>query len=365
MEWSVKDGGGLVVEDLSVAFDRPVLRELSLTIPRGGILSLVGPSGCGKTTLLRTIAGLNDPHAGRITIDGVDVVDEPAQRRPTGLVFQTPTLFPNLSVRENIAFGLDDAQMSDSRRNDLVDIGMAVMNIAGLADRKPNQLSGGQGQRVSLARTIVRRPRVLLLDEPVAHVEAALRHAIHTDIDSQVRRMGMSAIYVTHDISEACMVGDQIAIMKDGQIVQQGPSRSVYHQPNTRFVAHLMGVENILAGTADTPVCGSADVTIGRISIRLRCHDNVSEGPVTVFVPPESIELTNGHTDTSGEMNGQIIVAGFARSHMVYDVETAIGTLVVHEPASREPRVVGTPVTVIIRDGWAVAAEESGAPATQ
>lgn len=352
---------GLQVEGLSIDFDRPVLQNLSLSIPRGGILSLVGPSGCGKTTLLRTIAGLNDPSSGRVLIDGTDFTRVPAQRRPTGLVFQTPTLFPRLTVRENIAFGLDDAAMSDSRRNDLVDIGMAIMNITALADRMPHQLSGGQGQRVSLARTLVRRPRVLLLDEPVAHVEAALRHAIHADIDAQVRRMGMSAIYVTHDINEACVIGDRIAIMDHGRIVQSGTPRWVYNHPASRFVAHLMGVENIIAGTAGEPSGGMVDVVVGRTVVVLPCHDETHAGPVDVFVPPESIRLSDG--DVDGEMSGQIIAAGFARSHMVYDVETTIGTLVVHEPADVEPRGVGSPVGVSLGGGWVVTAETSGSRA--
>lgn len=338
---------GLRVEGLCVDMGRPIIRDLSLDIPRGGILAVVGPSGCGKTTLLKTIAGLMKPHRGRILIDGDDVTRVRAQSRQTGLVFQSPTLFPGVTVRDNIAFGLDDARMSERRRNDRVDSAMAIMNVTGLAQRLPHELSGGQGQRVCLARTLVRRPRVLLLDEPVAHVEAALRHAIHADIDTQVRRMGLSAIYVTHDIDEACTVGDRIAIMNEGRIVQMGSPRWVYDHPDSLFVAHLMGVENILSGTATALRGDSAHVTIGKLRVTLPCHPTVTPGPVTVFVTPESIAL-----DRPDGLTGQIIAVGFARSHMVYDVETDIGTLVVHEPTSVEPRPLGTPVTVTLTGGW-------------
>lgn len=344
---------GLHIEELTVEFDRPIIRDLTLTVPRGTILSLVGPSGCGKTTLLRTIAGLNRSTGGQIVIDGEDVTDLPAQRRQTGLVFEEPTLFPG-SVRENIAFGLDDARMSERRRDDLVDIAMAIMNITGLAGRMPHELSGGQGQRVSLARTIVRRPRVLLLDEPVAHVEVSLRQAIHADIQSQVTRMGMSAIYVTHDIDEACMVGDRIAVMNEGRIVQVGRPRWVYNRPASRFVANFMGVDNIIPGVADTPSGEYVKVAMGRLSVSLPCAEDVRPGPVTVVVTPESIVLHDGHRASAVELEGQVIAAGFARSHMVYHVETNIGTLVVREPATHEPRAIGTAVTAAIQGGWVI-----------
>lgn len=358
MVWQEEMENGLLIENLSVRFEQPVIRDLNLKVPRASIVALVGPSGCGKTTLLRTIAGFHTPEAGKILIDGIDVTNQPAQRRKTGLVFQTPTLFPGLDVRENIAFGLDDANMSDSRRNDLVDISMAIMNVTGLAGRMPHQLSGGQGQRVSLARTIVRRPRALLLDEPVVHVEAALRHAIHADISSQVRRMGMSAVYVTHDINDACIVGDEIAIMRNGHIVQQGSPRWVYNHPDSRFVAQLMGVNNTFTGVVRESRDGMADVALGRLRVTLPSHSRVRPGPVTVFVPPESIGLRAGQDMHSG-LNGQIIVAGFARSHMVYDVETDIGTLVVHEPTSARPRDVGSPVVVTLNSGWVMPPDEA------
>ena len=340
---------GLVVENLSVDLDRPILRGLSLHVPRGRILSLVGPSGCGKTTLLKTIAGLTRQRGGQIRIDGHDVSALPARSRPTGLVFQTPTLFPGVSVRDNIAFGLDDTRMSDARREDRIESAMAIMNVRGLANRMPGDISGGQGQRVSLARTLVRRPRVLLLDEPVAHVEASLRRAIHADIDAQVRRMGLSAIYVTHDIDEACTVGDDIAIMADGRIIQAGSPRSVYERPDTLFAANLMGVENILAGTVTARRGTTADTMIGRVRVSLPCHDDVAPGPATVFITPESIVLTSSGPE---HVRGQVIAVGFARSHMVYDIETDLGTLVVHEPTTGPARAVGDPVSVTLARGW-------------
>lgn len=350
--------GGLSIWGLRVSYDREVLHGIDLDVDRGEILSLVGPSGCGKTTLLRTVAGLGGRSSGHIIIDGDDVSKESPQKRKTGLVFQTPTLFPDLTVRENIAFGLDDAGMSDARRVDLVDIGMAMMNIVGLADRRPEVLSGGQGQRVSLARTIVRRPRVLLLDEPVAHVEVALRHAIHKDIAYQVRRMGMSALYVTHDMSEACTVGDRIAIMNDGKIVQIGTPRWVYHHPQSAFVARLMGVTNIFAVQIVERVGDEARLKIGRREITLPCDAAVTEGNGTAFIPPESIAIVDDGS-SEGVMEGQIIEAGFARTHMIYDVETNFGTLVVHEPPYLPPRSIGDSISFRIRDGWGIGEDPS------
>lgn len=347
---------GLVVQNLSVSFDQPVIRGVNLRVDEGEILSLVGPSGSGKTTLLRTIAGLHSHAGGRILVNGRDISDEQPQHRKTGLVFQTPTLFPDLTVRENIAFGLDDAMMSDSRRDDLVEIGMTMMNIAELAELRPDVLSGGQGQRVSFARTIVRRPRVLLLDEPVAHVEVALRHAIHKDITTQVRRMGMNAIYVTHDISEACALGDRIAIMNSGQIVQEGTPRWVYQHPHSAFVAELMGVVNGFAARAINRTGDLAHVRLGKATLSLPCQDSVVKGPVTVFVPPESVDLSDA-PQREGFMLGQVIEAGFARTHMVYDIETDFGTLVAHDSTQKAPRQIGERVWFRVRDGWVIPSE--------
>jgi len=223
------------------------LQPLDLDVAGGETLVLLGPSGCGKTTLLRIIAGLEAPDAGgRIHFNNDDVTPLPIEKRNVGMVFQSYALFPNMSVRDNVAYGLKVRREPADATRERTDEMLAMMHIAELAERRIDQLSGGQRQRVALARAIAVRPRVLLLDEPLTALDALLRERLRVEIDELLRRLGTTAIYVTHDQAEAMALGDRIVVMNKGRVEQTGTPRDIYFKPQTGFVADFIGTINRL-----------------------------------------------------------------------------------------------------------------------
>ncbi len=231
-------GGGL-----THAVDR-----VDLTIEPGELFFLLGPSGCGKTTLLRMIAGFIEPSAGAIRFDGREITRTPANKRHTGMVFQSYALWPHMTVRENVAFGLRVRRVSGAERDRRVAKALEAVQMAENADRKPTQLSGGQQQRVALARAIVIEPAVLLLDEPLSNLDAKLRNELRVEIRRVCKETGITSVYVTHDQKEALSMADRIAIMRAGRIEQIGTPTELYRNPNSRFVAEFLGETNILEG---------------------------------------------------------------------------------------------------------------------
>jgi putative spermidine/putrescine transport system ATP-binding protein len=218
------------------------LKRLDLEIADGETLVLLGPSGCGKTTLLRIIAGLETPDAdGRVHFGGEDVTALPIEKRNVGMVFQSYALFPNMSVAENVGYGLRiRGELTEAKVNEL----LALVQLDGFGNRRVDQLSGGQRQRVALARALAVRPRALLLDEPLTALDAKLREQLRTDIDRLLRSLAITAVYVTHDQSEAMALGDRIAVMEAGQIVQSGTPKEIYYRPKSAFVADFIGTMN-------------------------------------------------------------------------------------------------------------------------
>ncbi|MFG1282458.1 ABC transporter ATP-binding protein [Xanthobacter autotrophicus] len=226
------------------------LSPLDLDVRAGETLVLLGPSGCGKTTLLRLIAGLEAPDAGgHIRFDGADVTALPIEKRNVGMVFQSYALFPNMSVIDNVAYGLRVRGMAQAARRAQAAGVLEMMRIGALAQRRIDQLSGGQRQRVALARALAVEPRVILLDEPLTALDAALREHLRGEIDALLKRLAITAIYVTHDQAEALALGDRIVVMRNGAIAQVGTPRDVYFRPADDFVADFVGVTNRLAGT--------------------------------------------------------------------------------------------------------------------
>ncbi len=272
---------------LHKAFDTTVVLDgVDLTVPAGAVVALLGPSGCGKTTLLRAIAGLEQPDAGEVslgervlTAPGVHVAPE---RRRIGMVFQDWALFPHLSVGRNVGFGLRRAE----RRGGRVEAALALVDLAGLGDRMPTTLSGGQQQRVALARALATRPAALLLDEPFSNLDAALRVAIRGEVRRLLRSLSVTAVFVTHDQEEAFLLGDEVAVMLDGRIAQQGTPAAVYDAPASRAVAAFVGDANFLPGTA---VGDKADTAIGPVPLRAERH-----GAAAVLVRPEQLEVAPG-----------------------------------------------------------------------
>jgi len=225
------------------------VQDLDLDVGRGEFFTLLGPSGCGKTTTLRMVAGFEQPTAGRILIDGADVAGLPSYRRPTNTVFQSYALFPHLSVRENVAFGLRRKKVSKSEIAGRVESELERVGLAAEINRKPNQLSGGQQQRVALARALVNLPKVLLLDEPLGALDLKLRKGLQLELKRIQRDVGITFVYVTHDQEEALTMSDRIAVMSNGIVEQVDTPENVYERPGTTFVAGFIGVSNLMPGT--------------------------------------------------------------------------------------------------------------------
>jgi putative spermidine/putrescine transport system ATP-binding protein len=227
------------------------LKPLDLEIAAGETLVLLGPSGCGKTTLLRIIAGLEVPDAGgHVYFGDEDVTPLPIEQRNVGMVFQSYALFPNMSVAENVGYGL---RIRGTLTTKKVDELLALVQLGGLGERRVDQLSGGQRQRVALARALAVRPRALLLDEPLTALDAKLREQLRGDIDRLLRSLEITAVYVTHDQSEAMALGDRIAVMEAGEIVQTGTPRDIYYRPRSAFVADFIGTMNRMNGSLFRP----------------------------------------------------------------------------------------------------------------
>ncbi|MCX7303544.1 MAG: ABC transporter ATP-binding protein [Hyphomicrobiales bacterium] len=223
---------------------------VSLSIRENEFFALLGPSGCGKTTLLRMLAGFETPNGGRIMLDGADVSRVPPNRRPVNLMFQSYALFPHMSVRANIAYGLEMERRPAAEIRARVDEMLATTQLAALADRKPEQLSGGQKQRVALARALIKRPRVLLLDEPLGALDKKLRGEMQIELKRLQHEVGITFVVVTHDQEEALVMADRMAVLKDGRLLQCDTPHAVYEHPADAFVAGFIGVMNFCAGWA-------------------------------------------------------------------------------------------------------------------
>jgi putative spermidine/putrescine transport system ATP-binding protein len=278
------------------------LEPASLDIERGETLVLLGPSGCGKTTMLRIIAGLDTPDpGGRVLFDGADMTKVAIERRNVGMVFQSYALFPNMSVADNIGYGLKIRGVPADERAARVAELVALTNITGLEDRRIDQLSGGQRQRVALARAVAIRPGILLLDEPLTALDAALRDRLRGELNRLLRSLGITTIYVTHDQAEAMELGDRIVVMRKGVIAQIGTPRDIYFAPQSRFVAEFVGAANILeAAVAD----GHLLLPGGRLALA-----TTAELPAAVaMVRPEAIRIV---ADGAASLRGVIDSVSF------------------------------------------------------
>src|SRR6201989_3600656 len=263
------------------------LNPASLDIARGETLVLLGPSGCGKTTMLRIIAGLELPDTGgKVLFDGKDMTSVPIERRNVGMVFQSYALFPNMSVADNIGSGLKIRGVAKVERAKRVAELVALTNISGLENRRIDQLSGGQRQRVALARAVAIRPGILLLDEPLTALDAALRDRLRGELNRLLRALGITTIYVTHDQSEAMELGDRVVVMSKGTIAQIGTPRDIYFTPRDRFVAEFLGASNIIESPVET---GHLVLPGGRQPIT----SNVNLAVAVAMVRPESIRVVD------------------------------------------------------------------------
>ena len=266
--------------------DTVALHDVSLDIADNEFFALLGPSGCGKTTLLRSIAGFETPESGRIEVDGEDLIAMPAHKRPVNMMFQSYALFPHLSVERNIAYGLEAEGLPRSEVRRRVGEVMDVVGLAQLGRRRPAQLSGGQRQRVALARAIVKRPRLLLLDEPLSALDRQVRASMQLELKRLQHEVGLTFVVVTHDQEEAMSMADRIAVLRDGHLEQLATPQELYAQPATRFVAAFIGSANLLDGTATT-----AGVEVPGVGEVPAPHAFSAGVPATAVVRPEDVEL--------------------------------------------------------------------------
>jgi putrescine transport system ATP-binding protein len=299
----------LQIKGLSKSFGgTSVLSGINLDIPRGSIVSLLGRSGSGKTTLLQLIAGLYDPDAGSLAIDGTDMKGVPPFERPVNMMFQSYALFPHLSVADNIVYGLKARGMPRGERETLLGWVLELVRLQGLGLRRPDQLSGGQRQRVALARCLVMKPAVLLLDEPMAALDRSLRADVQKELTAIQRKVGTTFVLVTHDQDEAMAMSDYIAVMDQGRIVQFGTPRDVYECPNTKFVASFLGTINLFEGawaalatghsqliTADGLKIVASAVTVG-----------AGESGCAIGVRPEKMVVSRHATNLPNNFAGTI-----------------------------------------------------------
>jgi putrescine transport system ATP-binding protein len=319
-------------DDVSKRFGAAsAVERVSLDIFPGEFFALLGPSGCGKTTLLRLLAGFETPDQGRILLDGVDIAPVPPYRRPINMMFQSYALFPHLTVEGNVAFGLKQERLSKAEIAARVDEMLALVRLEGFATRKPHQLSGGQRQRVALARSLVKRPRLLLLDEPLAALDKKLRGETQFELVQLQQRLGLTFLIVTHDQQEAMTVADRIAVMDRGRLIQVATPQEIYERPNSRWVADFIGDVNLIEGRV-LEVNASGTVVASDAAGRLHALSHADVKPddvVWVALRPEKVRIAHAPPSTEGEncVAGQVTDIGYLGDLSIYKVRLDNGTV--------------------------------------
>jgi putrescine transport system ATP-binding protein len=304
--------------------------NLSLDIYQGEFFALLGPSGCGKTTLLRLIAGFERPSAGRIVLDGIDLAPVQPHRRPVNMMFQSYALFPHLNVESNIAFGLKQEGLPKSEIVGRVADMLALVKLENFGLRRPNELSGGQRQRVALARSLIKRPRVLLLDEPMAALDKKLRGETQFELMDLQRRLGLTFIIVTHDQSEAMTVADRIAVMDRGRLMQVAPPAEIYERPNSRWVADFVGNVNVLEGRVGGDGMSVEGTALGRLQVAAKI-DAAPGATVWVAVRPEKMRIIRSEPAQSPQTEpvnfaaATIVDIGYLGDLSIYKLRTEAG----------------------------------------
>ena len=332
----------LDVKQLRIEYEPGVatLDQYDLSVNEGELVSLLGPSGCGKTTTLRAIAGFIEPASGDITVNGQKHTRLPPNQRDIGMVFQSYALFPHLSVFDNVAFGLRMRRIPKPELFTRVDDALDLVDLGAFANRRPDQLSGGQRQRVALARAIVIEPALLLFDEPLSNLDAKLRISMRTEIRRLQQRLGITALYVTHDQVEALAISDRIVVMNNGAIEQIGTPEDIFTNPTTAFVADFMGFTNRFAASIskqddDTfKVCKKGDC------ITLINQDFLpNSNKIRVFFRPDAMTLSASPSENS--VPADIVLRTFQGNVIEYIVATPLGEFVVHQDSSMQRFDIG------------------------
>jgi len=327
---------GIILKKVSKHYGEiTAVGNINLDLAPGSLTTLLGPSGCGKTTLLRLISGLELPTSGQIFFNDRDVSRLSATERDVGMVFQAYALFPHMNVGANVGYGLMVQKVHEEEKKERVAEALARINLSGYEDRYPDELSGGQQQRVAVARALILKPQVLLFDEPLSNIDSKLRRVMREDIRRLQQETGITSVYVTHDQSEALAVSDEVVVMSNGTIEQQGSPRDLYRRPNSEFVADFMGEANILPATlnmeSDTPV-----VILDEYAISLKSEDaaGIPSGPVKVAVRPEMISLHRQPPATGSSLACKVTWGAYMGPVSEYMVETAVGKIFAIVPAT-------------------------------
>lgn len=323
--------------------------NVTLDIFKGEFFALLGPSGCGKSTLLRILAGLERPTSGRVVIDGQDMTDVPPWRRPVNMMFQSYALFPHLSVRKNIAFGLEQERLPRAEIAERVEEVVRLVRLEGLEDRKPDQLSGGQKQRVALARALVKRPKVLLLDEPLGALDKKLRDQTQLELVNIQDRLGLTFVIVTHDQEEAMTVGSRMAIMRDGQIAQIGTPSEIYEYPASRFVAEFVGEVNLIEARFASVNGSTMRVRAPALGIEIvtdRPVPALPGEPLWVAVRPEKMSIAKSPPPETGFncVTGEVFDIEYLGDVSVYHVRLDNG-LFLRATEANKLRLIERPIT--------------------
>jgi putative spermidine/putrescine transport system ATP-binding protein/spermidine/putrescine transport system ATP-binding protein len=337
---------------------------VDLQIASGDFVTLLGPSGCGKTTILRMIAGLEEPTAGDILIKGRRVNDIPIHQRNIGLVFQNYALFPHKTIYDNVAFGLKYRDVDKATRRDRVARTLDLVRLQGVEKRLPAQLSGGQQQRVALARAIVIEPDVLLLDEPLSALDANLREDMRIELKKIQRELDITTIFVTHDQEEALAMSDRVVVMSDGEKVQEGAPEDVYNRPASRFVADFLGYSNFIPGTVDGIDGGIVTVNLGdghALKV-LRVGDWTLGSPVQVVVRAEKIQIDHdaSSNDSSTLLDGTVADVDYLGVTARYFIEVAGRRIQVISTIEDHPYREGDKVQLHIRPRDCLLLDETG-----
>jgi putative spermidine/putrescine transport system ATP-binding protein len=306
--------------------DVAALAGLDLEIHAGELVALLGPSGCGKTTALRILGGFDRPDAGRVTVGDRDVTKVPPNKRDMGMVFQAYSLFPNMNVRDNVAFGLRMRKQEKLERSGRADDLLKLVGLSQTADRYPYQLSGGQQQRVAIARALAIEPTVLLLDEPLSALDAQVRHQLRAEIRSLQLRLGITTLFVTHDQSEALSIADRVGVMNEGRLEQLDTPENVYRQPATQFVAEFVGAMNRLPGRVGD---GEQVQVLGQRLAATNLNGRVAGSVVDVLLRPEAIAAI---ADSAGP--GEVLERTFLGSSIRLSIRLDDGQLVLVETPS-------------------------------
>jgi ABC-type Fe3+/spermidine/putrescine transport system ATPase subunit len=331
----------LVVTDAAKQFGPSfmALNGVSLSVERGEFFTLLGPSGCGKTTLLRAIAGFNDLTSGKIALDGSNLRIVPPHQRDIGMVFQDYAVFPHLSVFDNVAFGLKPRKVPAAQIKTRVNQALEAVRLGAMAERLPAAMSGGQQQRIGLARAMVINPRLLLMDEPLSNLDAKLRIELREEIRDIQKQVDIATIYVTHDQEEALAISDRICVMNAGRIEQIGTPQEIYGNPQTRFVAEFVGTLNIFQPGA------ALDATLGKLGL-------AHAGAATWAVRPEHLDLAGPDSDGNGSatLPGTVSKYTYLGREAHVQVETPAGRLVVQlpNPGMAATREAGEAVSVLV-----------------